>query len=170
MVNIGWGNTFLVYFFLLGSRVGFALSLKLLYAIVKPTDDYKSLPAKVSNQVLKQVIQDWSAWQKARGAYYRESHLFSASPYIPKYKHKSCGGNWLIYAHQSIGKRGKYKNNGRLNRSKADIIIATKALLFQRGKESYKNLNLHDWGGWQKACFHCELKPQTHSRYRFMDQ
>jgi putative transposase len=126
-------------FFLLGSRVRFALSLKLLYAIVKPTEDYKSLPAKVSNQVLKQVIHDWSAWQKARGAYYRESHLFSARPYIPKYKHKSCGGNWLIYDNQSIGKRGKYKNNGRLNRSKVDIIIATQSLLFREVRRVTKN-------------------------------
>ena len=115
------------HFFKSGPRVGAGLNLKQLYAIVKPTDDYKSLPAKVSNQVLKKVIHDWSAWQKARGAYYREIDQFSARPKIPKYKHKTCGGNWLIYDHQSLGQRGKKKNNGRLHLSQTDIIIATKA-------------------------------------------
>ncbi|MFB8798546.1 MAG: hypothetical protein U7126_30925 [Microcoleus sp.] len=123
--------------------MGFALSLKQLYAIVKPTDDYKSLPAKVSNQVLKQVIHDWSAWPKARGAYYRDIHLFLARPYIPKYKHKACGRNLLIYDNQSIGQRGKQKNNGRLHRAQTEMIIATKALLCQRGKESSCNSYLH---------------------------
>ncbi|MGB7711856.1 MAG: transposase [Microcoleus sp.] len=115
------------HFFKSGSRVGAGLNLKQLYAIVKSTNDYKSLPAQVSNQVLKQVIHDWSAWQKTLGAYYRESHLFSARPKIPKYKHKTCGRNLLIYDRQSLGQRGKKKNNGRLHLSQTDIIIATKA-------------------------------------------
>ena len=115
------------HFFKLGSRLGAGLNLKQLYAIVKPTLDYKSLPAKVSNQVLKQVIQDRSAWQKSIKADRRESQQFSSRPKIPKYKHKTCGRNLLIYDNQSIGQRGKKKNNGRLHLSQSEIIIATKA-------------------------------------------
>ncbi|MEG3898057.1 MULTISPECIES: transposase [unclassified Microcoleus] len=115
------------HFFKSGSMVGAGLNLKQLSAIVKPTSDYKSLPAKVSNQVLKQVIHDWSAWQKSIRAYHRESQQFSSRPKIPKYKHKTCGRNFLIYDNQSIGQRGKKKNNGRLHLSQADIIITTKA-------------------------------------------
>ncbi|MEG4293023.1 hypothetical protein Q5692_30465 [Microcoleus sp. C2C3] len=41
------------HFFQSGSNAGYALNLKQLYAIVKPKDEYKSLPPKVSNQVVK---------------------------------------------------------------------------------------------------------------------
>jgi putative transposase len=115
------------HFFKSGSSADSDLSLKQLYAIVKPTSDYKSLPAKVSNQVLKQVIHDWSAWQKSIKADRREIPKFSSRPKIPKYKHKTCGRNLLIYDNQSIGQRGRQKNNGRLHLSGTDIIIATKA-------------------------------------------
>lgn len=64
---------------------------------VKPTEDYKSLPAKVSNQVLKQVTHDSSAWQKSIKADKRDSPQFLSRPKIPKYKHKTGGQNWLIY-------------------------------------------------------------------------
>ncbi|MEG4486100.1 transposase [Microcoleus sp. D2_18a_B4] len=114
-------------FFNSGSKVGAARSLKQLYAILKPTADYKSLPAKISNQVLKQVIHDWEAWKKSIKAYYRDIHQFLSPPRIPKYKHKTCGRNLLIYDNQSIGQRGKNKNNGLLHLSQSDIIIATKA-------------------------------------------
>jgi putative transposase len=63
---------------------------------VKPTEDYKSLPEKVSNQVFKQVIHDWSAWPKSIKADQRDSHQFSSRPKIPKYKHKTGGRNLLI--------------------------------------------------------------------------
>ncbi|MEG4169749.1 MULTISPECIES: transposase [unclassified Microcoleus] len=115
------------HFFNFGSKVGAARSLKQLYAILKPTADYKSLPAKISNQFLKQVIHDWEAWKKSIKAYYRDIHQFLPSPRIPKYKHKTCGRNLLIYDNQSIGQRGKNKNNGLLHLSQSDIIIATKA-------------------------------------------
>jgi hypothetical protein len=41
------------HFFQSGQKAGYALNLKQLYAIVKPKDEYKSLPPKVSNQVVK---------------------------------------------------------------------------------------------------------------------
>jgi putative transposase len=94
---------------------------------VKPTEDDKSLPAKVSNQAIKQVLHDLSAWQKSIKAYKRDSHQFSSSPKIPKYKHKNGGLNWLIYDNQWLGQRGKQQNSGRLHLSGTGIIIATKA-------------------------------------------
>ncbi|MEG4271785.1 MULTISPECIES: transposase [unclassified Microcoleus] len=115
------------HFFNSGSKLGAARSLKQLYAILKPTADYKSLPAKISNQVLKQVIHDWEAWKKSIKAYYRDIHQFSSPPRITKYKHKTCGRNLLSYDNQSIVKRGGNKNNGLLHLSQSDIIIATKS-------------------------------------------
>ncbi|MEG3833046.1 MULTISPECIES: transposase [unclassified Microcoleus] len=123
-----YGNSYMrQHFFNSESKVGAAKSLKQLYAILKPTADYKSLPAKISTQVLKQVIHDSEAWKKSIKAYYRDIHQFSSPPRIPKYKHKTCGRNLLIYDNQSIGQRGKKKNNGLLHLSQSDIIIATKA-------------------------------------------
>ena len=46
------------HFFKSGYQVGCARSLKNLYAILKPTADYKSLPDQISYQVLKQVFHD----------------------------------------------------------------------------------------------------------------
>jgi len=110
---------------------------------VKPTDDYKSLPAKVSNQVLKQVIHDSSALQNSIKADKLDSHQFLSRPKTPKYKHKTRGRNLLLYDNQSLGQRVKHKNNGQLHLSGTDIIIATKALLCQRSKDCPKNRNVH---------------------------
>jgi hypothetical protein len=46
------------HFFQSGLNAGNALNLKQLYAIVKPKDEYKSLPPKVSNQVVKFALTD----------------------------------------------------------------------------------------------------------------
>ncbi len=115
------------HFFNSGSKLGAVLSLKQLYPLLKSTSDYKLLTAKVSNQVLKQVLHDWDSYQKAILAYKKYSTKFSAPPRLPKYKHKTCGRNLLIYDNQSIGQRGKKKNSGQLHLSKTDIIISTKA-------------------------------------------
>jgi putative transposase len=110
---------------------------------VKPTDDLKSLPGKVSNQVLKQVIHDGSAWQKSIKADKQDSYQFLSRPKIPKYKQKTGERNLLIYDNQSLGQRGKQKNNGPIHLSGTDLIIATKALLCQRSKDCPKNRNVH---------------------------
>ena len=67
-----------------------------LYAILKPTEAYHALSAKVSNQVIKQVIHDWSAWKEATLAYLEDSSQFQRAPQIPKYKHKTCDRNLLV--------------------------------------------------------------------------
>ncbi|NQE35027.1 RNA-guided endonuclease InsQ/TnpB family protein [Microcoleus asticus] len=115
------------HFFKSGYQVGCARSFKNLYAILKPTADYKSLPDQISYQVLKQVFHYGDAWKKSIMAYCRDIHQFSSSPNIQKDKPKTCGRNLLIYDNQLIGERGEHKNNGLLDLSQGDIIIITKA-------------------------------------------
>ncbi|MEG4962305.1 MULTISPECIES: transposase [unclassified Microcoleus] len=115
------------HFFKSGYQVGCARSLKSLYAILKPTADYKSLPAQISYQFFKQVLHDGDAWKKSIMAYSRDVHQFLFLPKIKKNKAKICARNLLIYDNQLIGKRGENKNNGLLHLSQGDIIIVTKA-------------------------------------------
>jgi putative transposase len=65
---------------------------------------YKALPAKVSQQVLKQLDHDWDAFFKARKAYNEDPSKFLAPPKIPGYKHKTQGRNMLVYTIQAISK------------------------------------------------------------------
>ncbi|MEG4587080.1 transposase [Microcoleus sp. MOSTC5] len=116
------------HFFKSGYQVRAARSLKHLYAILKPTADYKSLPDQISYQVLKQVFHDGDAWQKSIMAYCRDIHQFLSPPNIQKYQPQTCGRNLSIYyENQLIGERGENKNNGLLDLSQGDIIIVTKA-------------------------------------------
>jgi putative transposase len=68
---------------------------------------YKALPAKVSQQVLKQLDHDWDAFFKARAAYREDPSKFQARPRIPGYKHKTEGRNLLVYTIQALS-RGKH--------------------------------------------------------------
>jgi IS605 OrfB family transposase len=65
---------------------------------------YKALPAKVSQQVLKQLDHDWDAFFKARAAYNEDPSKFLAPPKIPGYKHKTQGRNMLVYTIQAMSK------------------------------------------------------------------
>ncbi len=58
---------------------------------------YKALPAKVAQQVLKQVADAWKAFREAKAAYEEDPSKFTGRPCLPKYKHKVEGRNMLVY-------------------------------------------------------------------------
>ena len=82
-----------------------ALSFSSLYAAVKGSDDYKSLPRKVSNSILIRLKQDWKSYFKAKKEYRKNPEKFLGKPKIPGYKDKTSGRNILIYDIQAISKR-----------------------------------------------------------------
>ena len=82
-----------------------ALSLSSLYAAVKGSDAYKSLPRKVSNSILIRLKQDWKSYFKAKKEYRKNPEKFLGKPKIPRYKDKTNGRNILIYDIQAISKR-----------------------------------------------------------------
>src|ERR1700693_2512765 len=69
---------------------------------MQPHEAYKALPAKVSQQVLRQLAEAWKAFREAKGAYEENPSKFTGRPKLLKYKHKTEGRNILIYTIQAI--------------------------------------------------------------------
>jgi putative transposase len=67
------------------------------YHLVKSSDAYQALPRKVSNQVLIQLDQAWTAFFEAVEAYREHPEQFTGQPKLPKYKHKTSGRNLLVF-------------------------------------------------------------------------
>jgi hypothetical protein len=63
---------------------------------------YKALPAKVSQHVLKQLVDAWEAFREAQAAYEEDPSRFTGRPRLPKYKHKTQGRNILVYTLQAL--------------------------------------------------------------------
>ena len=94
------------------------LSNKEVYQIMKQNENWISLPRKVSNQVWKQVCQNWKSWLSALKAYKNNPSVFTGRPKIPKYK---SDRNIVIYEAGAVGKRGLKESFRRL--SQTDIIF-----------------------------------------------
>jgi putative transposase len=67
---------------------------------------YKALPAKVSQQVLMLLDNNWTAFFEARETYKEDPSKFTGRPKLPNYKHKTEGRNILVYTIQAISKKG----------------------------------------------------------------
>src|SRR5215469_6182620 len=61
------------------------------FHLLKETEAYQALPAKVANQVLLQLHHAWTAFFEANGAYQMDPSKFTGRPKLPKYKHKTEG-------------------------------------------------------------------------------
>src|SRR5260370_9785648 len=87
---------------------GISLSYEEMDKRMQSHEAYKALPAKVSQQVLKQLAEAWKAFREAKAAYEEDPSRFTGRPRLPKYKHKTEGRNVLVYTIQAIsrGKRG----------------------------------------------------------------
>ncbi len=74
------------------------------YHLVKSSAAYKALPAKVSNQVLIQLDQAWTAFFEAMEAWRAHPETLTGRPNLPKYKHKTQGRNLLVFQMGAIWK------------------------------------------------------------------
>jgi putative transposase len=74
------------------------------YHLVKSSDAYQALPRKVSNQVLIQLDQAWSAFFEAVEGYQEHPEQFTGRPRLPRYKHKTAGRNLLVFELGAIWK------------------------------------------------------------------
>jgi putative transposase len=84
---------------------GFVYSYESLYHLVKMTDAYKGLPAKVSQQVLKGVDKAWKGYFAAHIEWVKDPSQCLSEPKIPRYKDKTGGRNVLTYTIQAIGSK-----------------------------------------------------------------
>src|SRR5437016_4406694 len=93
------------------------------YHLVKHTDAYKSLPRKVSNDVLRLLGKNWKAFRKALAAWHEDPSKFLGRPCLPKYKDKQKGRNILVYDIQALSKTALKK--GVIAPSQLGITIET---------------------------------------------
>ena len=93
---------------------------------------YQALPAKVSQQILLVLANNWEAFKQAKAAYEQDPSKFTGRPRIPKYKHKTEGRHLLIYTMQAIsgGQTGGKKTlqRGILKPSQLPIEVKTQQL------------------------------------------
>ena len=95
-----------------------------LYHLLKTSNDYKALPAKVSQLIIKQVSQIFKSYFAAIKTYLKDSSKFLGRPKLPRYKHKTQGRNLLTYNYQAVSK--KALKLGKIEPSGTNLSIATK--------------------------------------------
>ena len=75
-----------------------------LYHIMKDSEQYKALPAKISQQVLKFVAQNWTSYFAALVEFNQDASKFKGRPRPPKYLEKD-GRFCLIFTDQATSKK-----------------------------------------------------------------
>lgn len=63
-------------------------------------EDYRSLPAQTSQQVIKQVFLSFKSWHRAKKEYSKNPHKFLGKPKLPKYK-KGKKQNVVVFTNQT---------------------------------------------------------------------
>ena len=91
--------------------------------LMKSHEAYKALPAKVSQQILMVLDNNWKSFFEALKAYKVDSLKFSGRPKLPKYKDKVKGRNLLVYTIQAIS--SKQLKKGIIKLSGTDFLIKT---------------------------------------------
>ncbi len=86
---------------------------------------YKALPAKVAQQVLRQLADAWKAFREAKAAYEEDPSKFTGRPKLPKYKHKTEGRNVLIYTMQAVSRGKRSLQRGIIKPSMLPIEVKT---------------------------------------------
>jgi putative transposase len=109
---------------------GIYLSYEEMDKLMQSHEAYRALPAKVAQQVLKQLAEAWKAFREAKAAYEKDPTKFTGRPRLPRYKYKTEGRNILIYTMQAIsGGRTGGKNTlqrGIIQPSQLPIEIKTR--------------------------------------------
>jgi len=85
-----------------------------LYHMLKDSEQYKGLPAKVSQQVLRLVSQNWTSYFAASEAFAKDSTKFKARPKPPNYLEKD-GRFCLVFTEQATSQ--KYLRKGLIKLS-----------------------------------------------------
>jgi putative transposase len=101
---------------------GVYLNNAAVFHLIKGSPEYQALPRKVSNLVLKQLSQGWSAFLAAIKVWRKHPERFLGRPRLPAYKERQ-GRNLLQYDIQAISKPALAK--GMVRPSQLGIEIAT---------------------------------------------
>src|SRR5207245_18379 len=76
------------------------------FHLVKKTDAYQALPAKVANDVLRLLDKNWQGFFAAIKEWRIHPEKFLGRPALPKYKDKQSGRTILISDLQALSRKG----------------------------------------------------------------
>lgn len=93
--------------------------------LLQGTSDYKAMPAKVAQQILIQLDQNFKNFFNALQSWKKNPIKFHSKPRIPGYLDKQNGRNLTIYTAQAISKMAM-KKKGIISLSKTSIRVSTK--------------------------------------------
>ncbi|MBA3920750.1 MAG: IS200/IS605 family element transposase accessory protein TnpB [Nostocaceae cyanobacterium] len=97
-----------------------------LYHLMKDSEEYKALPAKLSQQVFKLVAQNWTAFFAALKEFYLDPSKFKKKPKPPGYLNKD-GRFCLVFTEQATSKKQLGKSLIKL--SSIDYCFETSVIL-----------------------------------------
>jgi putative transposase len=83
-------------------REGVYLDYQQMHRRMKDHEAYTALPAKVAQQVLRTLDQNWRGFFAALAAWKEDVSQFLGRPRLPRYKDKQQGRNLLIYTIKAI--------------------------------------------------------------------
>lgn len=96
-----------------------------LHNLMKDTEQYKVLPAKVSSSVLLMVQKNFKSYFKSSAEYYKNPDRFLGKPRLPNYKDSINGRFVASYTNQAISKK-VFKKTNKILLSKTNIEFYTK--------------------------------------------
>ena len=91
----------------------------------------QQLKAKVVQQVLRQLDNDWQNYLATHKAWRAELAKFKTEPKIPNYKNKTHGRNMLVFTDQAVSK-SLFKKQGLIEPSGLDITVQTQQKSFDQ--------------------------------------
>ena len=83
--------------------------------------DYKNLPSKVSQSILRKLDKNFISFFNAYKDYKVNPHKYLGKPKLPKYKETGKGRNIVIYNNQAISKKELRK--GYIKPSQTNLLI-----------------------------------------------
>ena len=93
-------------------------------SLMKKTEQYQALPAKVSQQVLRGLDRNWQSFFTASSEFKSHPDKFLGKPKIPGYKEPKKGRNLLVYTIQAISRIGL--RQGLVKLSGTSIALPTR--------------------------------------------
>jgi len=89
--------------------------------LIKDSEPYRALPAKVAQQVLINLDKNWQSFFAARQQW---KEKLNGKPSLPRYKDKLSGRHILVYTTQALSR--KKLREGIIKPSRLDIEVKTK--------------------------------------------
>lgn len=102
-----------------------------LHNLMKNSEAYKALPAKVASTVLLMVQHNFKSFFKANAEYYSNPSKFKGRPRLPKYLDKEKGRFVVSYTNQAVSKK-VFKTTNKIKLSQSIIEFKTKITDFKQ--------------------------------------